>query len=123
MAAELEKAIRQNAGLIVDKMLQAAPEGDEAKDAEVGPDDFMPEEAWGRDRRQKGRARQALSVVELRGVGGWTCWVWPRVISGALWTGVAALARRSCGNFHEHTYDDGQSGPVNVSRLLRQERP
>ncbi len=44
MAAELEKAIRQNAGLIVDKMLQAAPEGDEAKDAEVGPDDFMPEE-------------------------------------------------------------------------------
>ena len=44
MATELEKAIRQNAGLIVDKMLQAAPEGDEAKDAEVGPDDFMPEE-------------------------------------------------------------------------------
>ena len=44
MAAEIEKAIRQNAGLIVDKMLQAAPEGDEAKDAEVGPDDFMPEE-------------------------------------------------------------------------------
>jgi recombination protein RecA len=44
MAAELEKAIRQNAGLIVDKMLQAAPEGDEAKDAEVGPDDFTPEE-------------------------------------------------------------------------------
>jgi recombination protein RecA len=44
MAAELEKAIRQNAGLIVDKMLQAAPEGDEAKDAEVGPDDFVPEE-------------------------------------------------------------------------------
>ena len=44
MATELEKAIRQNAGLIVDKMLQAAPEGDEAKDAEVGPEDFMPEE-------------------------------------------------------------------------------
>jgi recombination protein RecA len=44
MAAELEKAIRQNAGLIVDKMLQAEPEGDEAKDAEVGPEDFMPEE-------------------------------------------------------------------------------
>ena len=44
MAAELEKAIRQNAGLIVDKMLQAAPEGDEAKDAEVGPEDFVPEE-------------------------------------------------------------------------------
>ena len=45
MATELEKAIRQNAGLIVDKMLQAAPEGDEAKDAETGPDDFMPEES------------------------------------------------------------------------------
>jgi recombination protein RecA len=44
VATEIEKAIRQNAGLIVDKMLQAAPEGDEAKDAEVGPDDFMPEE-------------------------------------------------------------------------------
>jgi recombination protein RecA len=45
MATELEKAIRQNAGLIVDKMLQAAPEGDEAKDAETGPDDFTPEES------------------------------------------------------------------------------
>jgi recombination protein RecA len=44
IGAEIEKAIRQNAGLIVDKMLQAAPEGDEAKDAEVGPEDFMPEE-------------------------------------------------------------------------------
>ena len=32
MAAEIEKAIRQNAGLIVDKMLQAEPEGDEADD-------------------------------------------------------------------------------------------
>jgi recombination protein RecA len=40
VAAEIEKAIRQNAGLIVDKMLQAAPEGDEAKDAEEGPDEF-----------------------------------------------------------------------------------
>jgi recombination protein RecA len=34
IAAEIEKAIRQNAGLIVDKMLQAAPEGDEADDAD-----------------------------------------------------------------------------------------
>src|SRR5262245_7665373 len=39
VAAEIEKAIRQNAGLIVDKMLQAAPEGDEAADAEAGPED------------------------------------------------------------------------------------
>ena len=42
VAAEIEKAIRQNAGLIVDKMLQAAPEGDEAADAEEGPDGFVP---------------------------------------------------------------------------------
>jgi recombination protein RecA len=39
VAAEIERAIRQNAGLIVDKMLQAAPEGDEAADAEAGPED------------------------------------------------------------------------------------
>ena len=38
VADQIEKAIRQNAGLIVDKMLQAAPEGDEAADAEEGPD-------------------------------------------------------------------------------------
>jgi recombination protein RecA len=44
IAAELEKAIRQNAGLIVDKMLQAPPEGDEAKDAEEGPDEFLADE-------------------------------------------------------------------------------
>jgi recombination protein RecA len=40
VAAEIEKAIRQNAGLIVDQMLQAAPEGDEADEAEAGPDGF-----------------------------------------------------------------------------------
>src|SRR5262245_49429736 len=38
VAAGIEKAIRQNAGLIVDKMLEAAPEGDEA--ADEGPDGF-----------------------------------------------------------------------------------
>jgi hypothetical protein len=32
--------VRQNAGLIVDKMLQAAPEGDEAADAETSPEDL-----------------------------------------------------------------------------------
>jgi recombination protein RecA len=42
LAAEIEKAIRQNAGLIVDQMLQAAPEGDEAAEAEEGPDGFTP---------------------------------------------------------------------------------
>ncbi len=38
IAAEIEKAIRSNAGLIVDQMLQAAPEGNEAADADEGPD-------------------------------------------------------------------------------------
>jgi recombination protein RecA len=38
---EIEKAVRQNAGLIVDKMLEAAPEGDEAADAEAGPEEFV----------------------------------------------------------------------------------
>src|SRR5262247_1472357 len=38
IANEIEAAIRANAGLIVDRMLLAHPEGDEAKDAEEGPD-------------------------------------------------------------------------------------
>jgi recombination protein RecA len=42
LAAEIEKAIRQNAGLIVDQMLQAAPEGEEAAEAGEGPDGFTP---------------------------------------------------------------------------------
>jgi recombination protein RecA len=42
LAAEIEKSIRQNAGLIVDKMLEAAPEGDEAADAD---DAFTPDDA------------------------------------------------------------------------------
>jgi recombination protein RecA len=37
IAAEIEKAIRQNAGLIVDRML-ATPEGNEAAEAGEGPD-------------------------------------------------------------------------------------
>jgi recombination protein RecA len=45
VANDIEKAVRQNAGLIVDKMLHAAPEGDEAVQADVGPDDFLPGEA------------------------------------------------------------------------------
>src|SRR5215813_10923079 len=43
-SAEIEKAVRQNAGLIVDKMLQAAPEADEAAEAEVGPEGFVSNE-------------------------------------------------------------------------------
>jgi recombination protein RecA len=41
VAAEIEKAIRQNAGLIVDKMLQAAPDGE----TEDGDDGFAPDGA------------------------------------------------------------------------------
>jgi recombination protein RecA len=39
VAAAIEKAVRQNAGLIVDRML-AQPEGDEAVEAAAGPDGF-----------------------------------------------------------------------------------
>jgi recombination protein RecA len=56
VAAQIEKAIRQNAGLIVDKML-ADPEDTEAEDAEEGPDadgvlpDVEPEKRSGRGKR------------------------------------------------------------------------
>ncbi|MBO0742133.1 MAG: recombinase RecA [Hyphomicrobiaceae bacterium] len=39
VGVEIEKAVRQNAGLIVDKMLEATPEGEEAADAEAGPEE------------------------------------------------------------------------------------
>src|SRR5262249_24393408 len=39
VGAEIEKAVRQNAGLIVDKMLLAAPQGGEAAEAEAGPEE------------------------------------------------------------------------------------
>jgi recombination protein RecA len=55
-AAEIEKAIRQNAGLIVDQMLQATPEGDEAADAEASPDDL--DEADTDTAGRKGRAKR-----------------------------------------------------------------
>jgi recombination protein RecA len=45
VANDIEKAVRQNAGLIVDKMLHAAPGGDEAAQADAGPDDFLSGEA------------------------------------------------------------------------------
>ncbi|MGE0627961.1 MAG: recombinase RecA [Hyphomicrobiaceae bacterium] len=38
VAGKIERAVRSNAGLIVDKML-AQPEGDEVSDAEAGPED------------------------------------------------------------------------------------
>jgi len=41
VGVEIEKAVRQNAGLIVDKMLEATPEGDEAADAEAGPEEVV----------------------------------------------------------------------------------
>ena len=55
MADQIEKAIRQNAGLIVDKMLQASPEGDEAADADEGPDGLVEddEEAPGKKGARK----------------------------------------------------------------------
>jgi len=58
VANEIEKAVRQNAGLIVDKMLQAAPEGEEAADAEVGPDDFVPEEPEAEAGRKGARGKR-----------------------------------------------------------------
>ncbi|MBO0765516.1 MAG: recombinase RecA [Hyphomicrobiaceae bacterium] len=59
MAAEIEKSIRQNAGLIVDQMLQAAPEGDEAVEAEDGPGRFAPREEPDADSAgRRGRAKR-----------------------------------------------------------------
>ena len=43
VADQVEKAIRQNAGLIVDKMLQAEPEADAGADADDDPDGFVAE--------------------------------------------------------------------------------
>jgi recombination protein RecA len=54
VADQIEKAVRQNAGLIVDKMLQAAPEGEEAADAEEGPDGFAAEDEPEADAGRKG---------------------------------------------------------------------
>ena len=54
VAAEIEKAVRQNAGLIVDKMLQAAPEGDEADRCRGGPRGLRCEDEPEADTRKKG---------------------------------------------------------------------
>ena len=61
VADQIEKAVRQNAGLIVDKMLQAAPEGDEAADAETGT--RGPHARGARGRRQERRPRQAVALL------------------------------------------------------------
>jgi recombination protein RecA len=58
VADQIEKAVRQNAGLIVDKMLQAPPEADEAADAEEGPEGFMPEDEPEADARKGAKGKR-----------------------------------------------------------------
>ena len=58
MADQIEKAIRQNAGLIVDKMLQAAPEGDGGSRRRGGPGRARRGRRGGA--RQEGRAQEGL---------------------------------------------------------------
>jgi recombination protein RecA len=58
IADQIEKAVRQNAGLIVDKMLLAAPEGDEATDAEAGPEGFVAEDEPEADTRKGAKAKR-----------------------------------------------------------------
>src|SRR4029450_7374938 len=41
MGVEIERGVRQNAGPIVNKRREATPEGDEAADAEAGPEEFV----------------------------------------------------------------------------------
>jgi recombination protein RecA len=60
VAAEIEKLIRQNAGLIVDKMLDAAPEAGEDDDELPDEDGVLPEIDAG---ERKGRARPAIAAV------------------------------------------------------------
>jgi recombination protein RecA len=65
IAAEIEKLIRQSAGLIVDKMLEAAPEDDEAADADEGPDEdgVLPDIE---DSPKSGRGKAAASGGAVR---------------------------------------------------------
>ena len=60
IADDIERAIRSNAGLIVEKMLQASPEGTEAKEAEEGPDadGVLPDVPGSDDATAKKRARR-----------------------------------------------------------------
>ena len=68
VADQIEKAVRQNAGLIVDKMLQAPPEADEAADAEEGPEGFMPEDEPEADDPQgcQGQAVSGCRTLRVR---------------------------------------------------------
>jgi recombination protein RecA len=59
IADEIERHIRSNAGLIVEQMLQAAPEGSEAMEADEGPDaDGVLPDAPSEDASAKKRARR-----------------------------------------------------------------
>jgi recombination protein RecA len=58
IADQIEKAIRQNAGLIVDQMLQAPPEGNEDAEAEEGPEGFMPEDEPEADTRKGAKGKR-----------------------------------------------------------------
>jgi recombination protein RecA len=58
VADQIEKAIRQNAGLIVDQMLQAPPEGDEDAEAEEAPEGFMPEDEPEADARKGAKGKR-----------------------------------------------------------------
>ena len=56
IAAEIERAVRANAGLVNEKLL-AQPDGDEAKEAELEPDadGVLPDEGEGQKKAGKGR--------------------------------------------------------------------
>jgi recombination protein RecA len=60
IADDIERAIRANAGLIVEKMLQAAPEGSEATEADEGPDSdgVLPDAPSADDASGKKKARR-----------------------------------------------------------------
>lgn len=67
VAAEIEKLIRQNAGLIVDKMLDAAPEAGADDDEAPDEDGVLPDVDAG-DR--KGRGRPVIAAVRSAKGGG-----------------------------------------------------
>lgn len=67
VAAEIEKLIRQNAGLIVDKMLDAAPEAG-ADDDEAPDEDGVLPDVDASDR--KGRGRPVIAAVRSAKGGG-----------------------------------------------------
>jgi recombination protein RecA len=60
VAAEIEKLIRQNAGLIVDKMMEATPEPGEGDDETPDEDGVLPDVDAG---ERKGRGRPAIAAV------------------------------------------------------------